>query len=139
MEKYKGNKLSAVHSFTVFPQDLNYAGSLFGGKVLAECDLAGVKVVRRALYETKADNCVTASFDRVDFKKPAVLGDLITMNVDIKSFGKSTIQVRIKVSRESIEGEIEEICVANLTFVSMKDGKPFNHGLCFGNIEEEKC
>lgn len=30
------SKLIATHSFTVFPQDLNYAGSLFGGKVMAE-------------------------------------------------------------------------------------------------------
>jgi acyl-CoA hydrolase len=30
------NKLTAVHSFTVFPQDLNYADTLFGGKVMAE-------------------------------------------------------------------------------------------------------
>jgi len=38
------NKLTAVHSFTVFPQDLNYADSLFGGKVMAEI-LFGGKVI----------------------------------------------------------------------------------------------
>lgn len=32
----KKSKLMAVHSFTVFPQDMNYAGSLFGGKVMSE-------------------------------------------------------------------------------------------------------
>jgi acyl-CoA hydrolase len=135
IKKYEGNKLMAIHSFTVFPQDLNYAGSLFGGKVLQEIDLAAVKVVRRALYDTGSDGCVTASFDRVDFNRPAFLGDLITMVAEIKSFGKSSIQVRIKVTRESIDGEVSDVCAANVTFVAIKDKKPFLHGLSFDNLK----
>lgn len=131
----KINKLTAVHSFTVFPQDLNYAGSLFGGKVMAEMDIAGVKVVRRALYGTGAEGCVTASVDRIDFNKPAFLGDLITMTSEIKAIGKSSLQVRIKVTRESIIGDIDSICAANFTFVAIKDKKPFPHGLSFEKLE----
>ena len=133
----KKNKLVAVHSFTVFPQDLNYAGSLFGGKVMAEMDIAGVKVVRRALYKTGAEGCVTASVDRIDFQKPAFLGDLITMTAEIKAIGKSSVQVRIKVTRESIMGEIEEICAANFTFVATKNKKSFPHGLSFEILEAD--
>lgn len=32
----RANRLVSTHSFTVFPQDLNYANTLFGGKVMAE-------------------------------------------------------------------------------------------------------
>lgn len=138
IDKKNKNKLTAVHSFTVFPQDLNYANSLFGGKVMAEMDIAGVKVVRRALYGTGADGCVTVSVDRIDFKKPAFLGDLITMVAEIKALGKSSIQVRITVTRESIMGEIDDICAANFTFVAMKNKKPFHHGLTFEFLENEK-
>ena len=131
------NKLTAVHSFTVFPQDLNYADTLFGGKVMAEMDIAGVKVVRRALYGTGAEGAVTASVDRIDFKKPAFLGDLITMVAEIKTLGKSSLQIKISVSRESQQGYIEEICAANFTFVAMKDKKPFPHGLSFEQLENK--
>ena len=136
----KKSKLIAVHSFTVFPQDMNYAGSLFGGKVMAEMDIAGVKVVRRALYGTGADGCVTASVDRIDFKKPAQLGDLITMTAVIKALGKSSVQVRITVTRENLNGSVmdEEICAANFTFVSVKDKKPYPHGLSFEKLEAEE-
>jgi len=134
----KKNRLTAVHSFTVFPHDMNYAGSLFGGKVMAEMDIAGVKVVRRALYSSGSDGCVTASVDRIDFKKPAQMGDLITMTSEIKALGKSSIQVRIKVDRESDIGFVEEICSANFTFVAMKDKKPFPHGLSFEKLEREE-
>ena len=128
------NKLIAVHSFTVFPQDMNYAGALFGGKVMAEMDIAGAKVVRKALYGTEADGCVTASVDRIDFKKPSQLGDLITMTAEIKSLGKSSLNVRITVVRESIKGEEEDICAANFTFVAMKDHKPVQHHLTFEKL-----
>lgn len=133
-KKYSGNKLTATHSFTVFPNDLNYAGSLFGGKVMAEMDLSGVKVVRRALYETGADGCVTASVDKIDFKKPAQVGDIISMNSEIKALGKSSLQVKINVSRESVVGVVEDICSANFTFVAIKDGKPYHHNLNFEKI-----
>jgi acyl-CoA hydrolase len=132
------NKLTAVHSFTVFPQDLNYADTLFGGKVMAEMDIAGVKVVRRALYGTGADGAVTASVDRIDFKKPAFLGDLITMTAEIKTLGKSSIQVKISVCSESTMGEVQDICAANFTFVAMKDKKSFPHGLSFDKLENKE-
>ena len=129
------DKLKATHSFTVFPSDLNYAGALFGGKVMAEMDIAGVKIVRRALYQTEAEGCVTAAVDRIDFKKPAFLGDLIVMTSEIKSIGHSSFQVRIKVERESTKGDIEEICVANFTFVAIKDKKPYQHNLSFEKLQ----
>jgi acyl-CoA hydrolase len=138
IDKTKKSKLTAVHSFTVFPQDLNYANSLFGGKVMAEMDIAGVKVVRRALYGTGSDGCVTASVDRIDFKKPAFLGDLITMVSEIKTLGKSSIQVKITVTRESIMGDVDDICAANFTFVAMKDKKSFQHGLTFDILEPDE-
>lgn len=137
IENYKGDKLKATHSFTVFPQDLNYEDTLFGGIIMQHMDISGVKVVRRALYGTGADGAVTASVDRIDFKKPAFLGDLITMVAEIKTLGKSSLQVKISVNRESQEGKIEDICAANFTFVAMKDKKSFPHGLSFDKLENK--
>lgn len=136
-DSIKKDRLTAVHSFTVFPNDLNYADSLFGGVVMSHMDLAGVKVVRRALYGTGAEGCVTASVDRIDFNKPAFLGDIVTMTAEIKALGKSSIQVRIKVTREGVMGETNDICAANFSFVAIKDKKPFPHGLSFEKLEAE--
>jgi acyl-CoA hydrolase len=134
MEKFKGDKLTATHSFTVFPQDLNYADTLFGGMTMQHMDIAGVKVVRRAIYDTDCDGAVTASVDKIDFKKPAFLGDLITMRADIKAIGRTSIQVKISVTRESQIGDVEEICAANFTFVTMKNKKPHPHNLSFEKL-----
>lgn len=135
ISEYNGSKLIAIHSFTVFPNDLNYAGSLFGGIVMSHMDLAGVKVVRRALYGTGADGCVTASVDKIDFHKPAFLGDLITLTAEIKAIGKSSLQIRIKVTSENISGKMDDICAANFTFVATKDNKPYPHGLSFEKLK----
>jgi acyl-CoA hydrolase len=134
MEKFKGDKLTATHSFTVFPQDLNYADTLFGGITMQHMDIAGVKVVRRAIYNTDCDGAVTASVDKIDFKKPAFLGDLITMRAEIKAIGRTSIQVKISVTRESQIGDVEEICAANFTFVTMKNKKPHAHNLSFEKL-----
>lgn len=120
-------EFSTTHSFTVFPDDLNYVGSLFGGKILAEIDLAAVNTARRLLYGTGADGAVTASFDRVDFKKPAHLGDIIEMDATVVRLGRTSIEIHVSVTKEDKYGAIENICKGNVTFVAVKDGKPHVH------------
>lgn len=135
----KINKINAVHSFTVAPRDCNFNKNhengkndyLFGGKLLYELDYAGAKIARRATYNVDCDNIVTASIERINFEKPAFIGDIITMFAEIKSLGKSSIQIRVKVQREGLNGFIEQICSANMTFVTIKNGKPINHNLNF--------
>jgi acyl-CoA hydrolase len=138
------SRLEAVHSFTVMPKDCNFNRNhendrndiLFGGKLMYEIDYSGAKIARRATYAVDCDIVVTASTDRINFEKPAFLGDIITMTATIKALGTSSIQIRVKVKRESLKGEIEQICSANMTFVTIKNGKPTPHGLNFEKLSE---
>jgi acyl-CoA hydrolase len=138
----KTNKLEAVHSFTVMPKDCNFnrdennqTGILFGGKLMYEIDYAGAKVARRATYGVNCDMVVTASMDKIDFKLPAIIGDIITMTAKIKALGRSSIQIRVTITRESLKGHIEQISAANMTFVTVKGGKSFPHNLTFEILE----
>lgn len=141
--KYSGNKLEAVHSFTVMPKDCNFNKNhengkndiLFGGKLMYEIDYAGAKIARRATYDVDCDMIVTASTDKINFEHPAFLGDLINITATIKAFGKSSIQIRVKVNREGLNGECQSICSANMSFVCIKDGKPVNHNLSFEKLQ----
>lgn len=138
----KINKLEAVHSFTVMPRDCNYNVDkrtngntvLFGGKILYDMDFAAAKIARRATYGVGADMVVTASMDKTNFDRPSFVGDIITYTSTIKALGRSSIQIRVKVKKESMKGEIEEICSSNMTFVTMKDGKPFPHNLTWDKL-----
>jgi acyl-CoA hydrolase len=139
------NKLEAVHSFTVMPKDCNFNKNhedgrnniLFGGKLMYELDYAGAKIARRATYDVDCDTVVTASTDRINFERPAFLGDIVSMTATIKALGKSSIQIRVKVQRESLTGEIEQICSANMTFVTIKGGRPVAHNLNFDKLSNE--
>lgn len=124
-------ELKVNHSFTVFPDGLNYFGTLFGGKILAEMDIAAGKAVRKLLYNTGCDGAATVSVDKVDFKKPAVLGDIIEMEAAITALGTTSIRVYIKVSKEDASGSVESICEATFTFVSLKDKRPYPHSCAF--------
>jgi hypothetical protein len=89
--------------------------------------------------ELQFENSYVKSYaDKIDFKKPAFLGDLISMRADIKAFGRSSIQVKITVTRESQSGDIEEICAANFTFVTMKNKKSHPHELSFERLSIKK-
>lgn len=130
---YNINNIKAVadvvttHSFIVFPEDLNYTGTLFGGKILAEMDLTAAKAARRILYGTDCDGAVTASLNQVDFKLPAMLGDIIDLSAKITRLGKTSIEIYVQVTKENQQGAIENICDATFVFVSIKQGKPFAH------------
>ena len=68
-----------ITDFTVFPEHINFVGTLFGGVLLAKMDIAAATLVRKLLYDTEADGAVTASMDKVDFLAPGHVGDLITI------------------------------------------------------------
>ena len=114
----------------------NKTSILFGGKILHDMDFAAAKVARRATYGVGMDMIVTASMDRTNFEKPAFIGDIITYTASIKAFGTTSLQIRIKVIRESLEGSMENICSSNMTFVTIKDGKPYPHGLSFEKLKQ---
>lgn len=120
-------KLQALHTFAVFPEDLNYNGTLFGGKILAEMDIAAAKVARRLLYGTPCDGAVTASLDKVNFRKPALLGDMIEMKARLTGLGNTSIRISVKVIKEDKCGQREQICEALFTFVALKENKPYPH------------
>lgn len=120
-------ELKVYHSFTVFPDGLNYFGTLFGGKVLAEMDIAAAKAVRRLLYNTNCDGAATVSIDKVDFRKPGKLGDLVEITAEITRLGRTSIHLFVLVNKEDDTGKVENICEATFTFVALKEGKPSPH------------
>ncbi len=122
MKKYK-----STSSFFVAGKHLNFAGTLFGGELMAMCDLEAAKIGREICYEKGADNSVTVSF-YMNFKKPAIIGDLITLDAETTTFGTTSLSIDIKCTKTTREG-IEFIGSATTTFVIIKDGKPFKHGI----------
>jgi acyl-CoA hydrolase len=82
------------------PTDANFTGNIFGGTILAEVDrVAYVTAIRHA-----GGNCVTASFDRVDFIAPVHVGDLAEFEATLTYVGKSSMEVWVEVRAEDPRG-----------------------------------
>ena len=77
----------------MMPQDANNLGHVFGGVILGMMDTtAAVCAIRHARA-----TCVTASIDRVDFREPIFLGDLVIMKASLNDAGRSSMEVGVRV------------------------------------------
>lgn len=106
----------------VLPQDANPAGNLHGGVILKHIDTAGGVVAKKH----SRSNIVTASIDRMAFKEPAYMGELLTFKASINHVGRSSMEVGIRVEAENLStGEIRHTNSAYLTFVALDEsGRP---------------
>lgn len=83
----------------MMPQHANLAGVVFGGTILALADsVAYVCASRHA-----GPNVVTVSVDRVDFKEPIRIGELVTCMACVNFVGKSSMEVGIKIMAEDLK------------------------------------
>lgn len=106
----------------VCPNDTNPMGLLMGGKMLHWMDIASA-----VCAQTHAERiCVTASIDKVDFLKPANLGDIITITAKITRSFKTSMEIHVKVwARKVLNKEKYLTNEAYLTFVAIdENGRP---------------
>jgi acyl-CoA hydrolase len=71
--------------------------------------------------------CVTVCVEKIEFKKPIFLGDIVTIGANITKIGRTSMEIEIKVIRESCEspGGREHCLTGKMTFVAVdKRGKP---------------
>ena len=106
----------------MLPQHSNNLGLVFGGVILAMMDMASaVCAIRHA-----RSICVTASVDRVDFREPVHLGDLVIMKCSVNFVGRSSMEVGVRVESENLQTGIRRHTNScYLTFVAIdRNGRP---------------
>ncbi len=104
------------------PQHANNLGHVFGGVVLSMLDrVAAVAAIRHA-----RQNCVTVSVDRVDFREPIRLGDLVVMRASVNYVGRTSMEVGVRVEAEDLmTGERRHTNSCYVTFVAIdKNHRP---------------
>lgn len=106
----------------MMPGQANNLGHVFGGVVLAMMDkCAAVSAIRHARA-----TCVTASIDRVDFREPIHLGDLVIMRSSVNYVGRTSMEVGVRVEAEDLQsGKRRHTNSCYLTFVAVdRNGRP---------------
>lgn len=106
----------------MMPQHSNVLGHIFGGVILSMMDkTAAVSAFRHA-----RNACVTVSIDRVDFREPIHVGDLIIMKASVNYTGRTSMEVGVRVEAEDlISGKRRHTNSCYLTFVAIdRNGRP---------------
>lgn len=106
------------------PSDTNPAGNIFGGWIMSQIDLAGTVAAR----EVAPERVVTISMDKVVFKQPVYVGDIVCCYAKILSVGTTSVVVEVEVIADRVTEEGVTVCVpvtsALVTYVSVtRDGK----------------
>ncbi len=120
----------------MMPQHANNLGHVFGGVILSMMDrTAAVSAIRHA-----RNSCVTVSIDRVDFREPIYLGDLIVMRSSVNFAGRTSVEVGVRVEAENIiTGTRRHTNSCYLTFVAVNaEGRPVELPLVEPETPDEK-
>jgi acyl-CoA hydrolase len=103
------------------PELANFTGNVHGGHILRLVD----QVAYACASQYAEKYCVTLSVDRVVFKVPVRVGDLVTMKAQVNYTGKTSLQVGVRVeARDLAGGPVRHTNTCFLTMVAMVDGKP---------------
>ncbi|MFM7294184.1 MAG: acyl-CoA thioesterase [Burkholderiales bacterium] len=105
------------------PADTNANGTIFGGWVMAQVDLAGsVPAAERALGKV-----ATVAVNSFVFKEPVFVGDLVSFYAAMVKSGRTsiTIDVEVYAQRHRIGSGVVKVTEAQLTYVAIDDeGNP---------------
>ncbi|MDH5392359.1 MAG: acyl-CoA thioesterase [Gammaproteobacteria bacterium] len=106
------------------PSDANQGGSIFGGWIMSQVDVAGS--IPASLHAK--GYVVTRAVDSFEFKKPVLIGDLLSCYADVVSTGRTSVSIKVDVYAErSRQGVVQCIHVteANLVYVAIDEhGRP---------------
>jgi acyl-CoA hydrolase len=111
-----------VMSELMMPQHANIMGNVFGGVILSLVDrVAAVCAIRHSRRQ-----CVTVSVDKVDFREPIHVGELITAYARVNFAGKTSMEVGVKVIAEHVlSGDKRHTNSCYVTYVALDDnGQP---------------
>src|SRR5256885_8892294 len=108
----------------MMPQDANNLGHIFGGVILSMMD----KTAAIAAFRHCRATVVTASIDRVDFREPIHLGDLVVMKASVNYAGRTSMEVGVRVEAEELlSGRRRHTNSCYLTFVAVdRNGRPID-------------
>lgn len=115
-------KFQSALRVVMMPRDANNYGSIFGGVILSYIDQAGYIEARKH----GVHRWVTASLDRVDFKAPVLMGDVVSFLTRTERTGTTSVTVEVRVEAERFTtGDRVLVTDAHMTMVAVNAaGKP---------------
>lgn len=110
----------------MMPKDTNPHGTIFGGVLLANIDIAGAIAARREVLLRGGNpdaTFVTVALNRVEFKKPVLVGDVVKFQTTLVKIGRTSVTMHIDVVAER-GAETVHVTEAEAVFVGVDVSTP---------------
>ena len=110
----------------MLPKDTNPHGTIFGGVLLAHIDMAGAIGAQREVQLRGGNpraSFVTVALNRVEFKKPVLVGDVVRFETRIVRIGRTSVTVHVDVIAER-GAETIHVTEAEAVFVGVDLADP---------------
>lgn|SRR3990167_1915943 len=122
MQHEQDDRRSITLSEVMTPEKANFGGNVHGGHLLLLLD----NVAYACATRYAGHYVVTLSVDKVLFKNPIHVGEVITCHANVNYVGRTSLEVGIKVVAENLEnGEIRHTNSCYFTMVALdKNHKP---------------
>ena len=105
----------------MMPRDTNPTGTIFGGVILSYIDMAGSIAAQRevALLGGQAGLAfVTVAINRVEFKQPVFVGDVVRFLTRVVKWGRTSITMQVHVEAERAT-QVLRVTEAELVYVGI--------------------
>ena len=104
----------------MMPRDTNPLGSIFGGVILSYIDQAGAIAARREIHRTggKLPFLVTVAVNRVEFKQPVLVGDVVRLLARVVRIGQTSITMQVRVEADR-DGQVLHVTEAEIVYVGV--------------------
>ncbi|MCK5881305.1 MAG: acyl-CoA thioesterase [Sinobacterium sp.] len=101
------------------PKDTNASGDIFGGWLVSQMDIAGAISASREA----GGKVATVAIEGMSFMVPVKVGSLITCYTEVRSLGRSSIQIQVEVWMDSLSGKgnIQKVTEGTFVFVAIDD------------------
>jgi acyl-CoA thioesterase YciA len=102
----------------MMPRDTNPMGVIFGGVILSYLDQAGAIGARREVVLAGGGQAffVTVALNKVEFKQPVLVGDVVRFLTKLVRMGRTSITMEIAVEAERGQ-EVLRVTEAEVVYV----------------------
>ncbi len=119
------------------PDEANVYGNVHGGAILKYIDEAAAVAAWR---HARVPKVVTVSLERMDFREPVYIGDILVIKATVRHVGRTSMLVGVRVEAENpTTGEVRHTASCYMTFVALdRNNKPTVVPAVVANTAEEK-
>ncbi len=120
MAKLPANEMPVLR-IVPMPADTNAHGTIFGGWVMAQVDIAG----SIPAWDRAQGAVVTVAVNSFVFKEPVFVGDLVSFYARVAKVGRTSITVDVEVysqrGRVGGSNDVVKVTEAQLTYVAVDE------------------